>query len=575
MSADNEGAGEWTEYMQGTLIVIEGTDGSGKRTQVELLTNRLRQDGYDVAAFSFPRYDEPSSYFVREYLNGAYGDKASDIGPYTASLFYALDRFAAAAELRDALNTGKIVIVDRYVGSNMAHQGTKFQHAAERRGFFIWLDNLEFELLRIPRPTISLVLRVPIEVASQLLGKKGPRTYTSKKLDLHEADTGHLKQSLEVFDDMCQLFPKDFSSIDCTRDGQLLPLETIQEIIRHKVEPYLPEKPLTLPQTSTQAELSVPEPASITAEAEAAAPPNDDAAEEPSPVDPPYIVPESLTDPLKQQYRSHLDRILELHQELVDKLTAHLQATGTAEAATQAEAIAQAVLPLATRLKNPTDHLHRIVSSVLKHSVRTLGEQYLSETHTTQAIPSIQLVEVQPRNELDALPDVLYPYATQPLRELRRLSSGWNYEEKSALLETYAKEQPEALSAIQYTWDIVSNARTLAAFAERLESGLNCQELSPRYGYAVPEVLDQAGLADQFEACFDISLGLCSILQEAGHHTEAQSAILLGHIVRWKAVIRANDFAHLCADVPGNPLLSAMRDQLSEKHPLITNALDK
>ena len=221
---------------EGVFIVIEGTDGSGKSTQFELLTKRLADAGYDIATFKFPRYDHPSSYFVKQYLNGAYGD-VDQVGPYTASLFYALDRYAAAEEIKTALSQGKVVIVDRYTGSNMAHQGTKFSHADQRRGYFIWLDNLEFEMLRIPRPDTNLVLHVPAEVSQELLSK------TEKKRDIHETDLEHLKRSVEVFNDLSQLFPKDFVRVDCVRSGELLPVEIINNLLWEKIFPLLPTKP--------------------------------------------------------------------------------------------------------------------------------------------------------------------------------------------------------------------------------------------------------------------------------------------------------------------------------------------
>lgn len=227
--------------MQGTFIVIEGTDGSGKGTQFTKLTERLAREGYDVATFDFPQYDQPSSYFVQEYLNGKYGT-AEDVGPYTSSLFYALDRYEAAPKIREALAQGKIVLANRFVGSNMAHQGTKFQHAEERRGYFIWLDNLEFEMLRIPRPTTSIVLRVPAEIAQQLVDQKEQRSYTDKKRDIHEADITHLRRSVDVYDDLCQLFPRDFSRVDCTREGRMLDIGTINDIIWQKITPLLPPK---------------------------------------------------------------------------------------------------------------------------------------------------------------------------------------------------------------------------------------------------------------------------------------------------------------------------------------------
>lgn len=236
----------------GTFIVIEGTDGSGKGTQFAKLVERLTSEGHDVAQFDFPQYDEPSSFFVREYLNGNYGT-AEEVGPYTGSLFYALDRYQAAPAIRRALDQGKVVIANRFTGSNMAHQGTKFAHAEERRGYFIWNDNLEFEMLKIPRPDRSVVLRVPADIAQQLVDQKEARSYTDKKRDLHEADLSHLQRAVEVYDDLCQLFPRDFTRVDCVRDDKLLDIDTVHKLLWQAIEPLLPAKPQTL---STEAKVS-------------------------------------------------------------------------------------------------------------------------------------------------------------------------------------------------------------------------------------------------------------------------------------------------------------------------------
>ncbi len=227
---------------QGVFIAIEGTDGSGKGTQYKLLKERLETQRYEVEAFDFPRYNEPSSHFVKKYLNGDYGS-LDEIGPYTAALFYALDRYEAAPKIKQALKDGKVVLANRFTGSSMAHQGSKFNNSEQRRGYFIWLDNLEFQMLGIPRPTRSFVLRVPAETAQSLVDKKDSRDYTDKKRDIHEANLTHLQKSVDVYDDLTQLFPKDFERIDCVRSNQLLDVDTIQKMIWEKIEPMLPLKP--------------------------------------------------------------------------------------------------------------------------------------------------------------------------------------------------------------------------------------------------------------------------------------------------------------------------------------------
>lgn len=239
---------------RGSFFVIEGTDGSGKGTQVKLLVERLQASGYDVAMFDFPQYEDESSFFVREYLNGKYGT-ADEVGPYTGSLFFSLDRYQAAIRIRQALEEGKVVIANRFTGSNMAHQGTKFNTSEERRGYFIWLDNLEFQMLKIPRPDKSIVLRVPAEIAQKLVDQKGERSYTDKKRDIHEADINHLRKSVEVYDDLCQLFPKDFLRIDCVRNDQLMPIENVHDLVWSTLEPFLPTKP-TAPTTQAQAKVT-------------------------------------------------------------------------------------------------------------------------------------------------------------------------------------------------------------------------------------------------------------------------------------------------------------------------------
>lgn len=220
----------------GTFIVIEGSDGSGKSTHFALLKQYFEEQGHEVATYKFPQYDSPSSYFVTSYLNGKYGD-ANTLGAYGPSLFYALDRFEAASKIRADLEAGKIVLCDRYIGSNMAHQGQKLVSDKERTKYFNWLHEIEYEMLAIPKPDLNLVLIMPAETAYQLMKQREKRTYTEVSHDIHEADIHHLERAVATYEKLCHQFPQDFTAVHCTeKDGTLRSIDAIQAEIRTFVQ---------------------------------------------------------------------------------------------------------------------------------------------------------------------------------------------------------------------------------------------------------------------------------------------------------------------------------------------------
>lgn len=230
--------------MKGHLIVLEGTDGSGKGTQLALLYKNLLKHGYDVEKFDFPRYGQASAFFVEQYLNGAYGSLA-DVGPYKGSLFYAMDRFAASFDILAALRRGKIVLANRYTASNMGHQGAKFKAAKDRAEYFKWLDNLEHEILGIPRPDLNIVLHVPPRLAQQLVDKKAARAYLKDaKRDLHEADLSHLKRAEQVYLQMSKLFPENFAVVTCVQNNLLLSRQAVAAEIWQEVSLLLARQPV-------------------------------------------------------------------------------------------------------------------------------------------------------------------------------------------------------------------------------------------------------------------------------------------------------------------------------------------
>jgi dTMP kinase len=223
----------------GKFIVIEGTDGSGKGEQTIRLVKRIKDSGREVATFDFPRHSELSAWFINEYLNGKFGT-LEEVGPKTASLFYALDRYAAAKEIRAELNEGKIVISNRYVGSNLGHQGSKYDDPVERQKYFKWNYDLEYTINGIPKPDLNIILHVPAEIAQALVDKKVERQYLGgKKRDLHETDIYHLKKTEGVYKQLAELFPEDFTIVECMEDGRLLSIDEVHEKVWKIAEDFL------------------------------------------------------------------------------------------------------------------------------------------------------------------------------------------------------------------------------------------------------------------------------------------------------------------------------------------------
>ena len=184
---------------KGKLIVIDGTDGCGKATQTKQLVERLKGEGRRVFMLDFPRYGQRSAALVEDYLNGKFGT-AEQVGPYRASIFYAVDRFAASEEIRNRLNDGQIGISNRYVSANMGHQSGKIKDLAERDMFLAWLEDLEFVKFGIPRPDQQVILYADPEVAQKLVDNKGHRDYVGgQKRDIHEADINHLGDAANAF----------------------------------------------------------------------------------------------------------------------------------------------------------------------------------------------------------------------------------------------------------------------------------------------------------------------------------------------------------------------------------------
>lgn len=218
---------------KGKFIVIEGTDGSGKATQLKLLAEYFKSKKKNFEISDFPQYDNFSSAFVAKYLRGEYGS-AEEVGPYRGSIFYAVDRYDKSFDINKWLKDGKIVISNRYVSANMGHQTGKIRGKKERDNFLDWLNNLEYKIFGIPKPNITILLYVSPEIGQKLVDNKASRSYVNgKKRDIHEADLDHLKKASEAYLYVAKKYK--WIVIDCAPNGVMNSRESIHKEILKKL----------------------------------------------------------------------------------------------------------------------------------------------------------------------------------------------------------------------------------------------------------------------------------------------------------------------------------------------------
>ncbi len=219
--------------MSGKLITIEGTDCSGKSTQLELLCQRLEDEGVKFKKIAFPRYDSESSALVRMYLGGDFGENVSSVNPYAASSFFAVDRVASyLREWKDYLNGGGCVLLDRYTTSNAIYQASKLPEN-EREGFCDWLFEFEYNLLKLPKPSTVIFLDMPPSAAEKLMQGRGERE------DIHEKDKDYLRT---CYESACALSERyGWERISCVEGERIKTIEEIHEEIFGKITGILTE----------------------------------------------------------------------------------------------------------------------------------------------------------------------------------------------------------------------------------------------------------------------------------------------------------------------------------------------
>jgi dTMP kinase len=226
---------------KGKLIVIDGTDGSGKTTQANLLLKHLRKDGRKAKFIHFPRYEDNFfGKFIAHCLSEQYYNWVH-IHPKIASVIYAADRWESKEQIERWLKEGYVVVMDRYISSNQIHQGGKISNVKKREAFIKWLAEMEYKVFKIPAPDVTVYLSLPVEMVLKLIrdrNYKGARAYLGSKKDVHEKDKTFLKNSIKSALWLAKT-QKGWVKIECMKNGGLRSFPDIHEEIYGKIKKIL------------------------------------------------------------------------------------------------------------------------------------------------------------------------------------------------------------------------------------------------------------------------------------------------------------------------------------------------
>ena len=221
----------------GKLIIIEGTDGSGKQTQAELVYKNLCEIAgkEKVTKLSFPNYDSRASEPVKMYLSGEFGKTADSVNAYAASVLYSIDRYASyKTEWEKFYNEGGIIVSDRYTTSNMVHQVPKIKDIAEKEKYLEWMTDLEYEKIGIPKPDLIFFLNMPPKFSQKLMKDRVNKITGNVKKDIHEKDEKYMKKAYETARELAEKY--DWKIINCVEEIKIKSIEEINNEIMKKIK---------------------------------------------------------------------------------------------------------------------------------------------------------------------------------------------------------------------------------------------------------------------------------------------------------------------------------------------------
>ncbi|MGO5067359.1 thymidylate kinase [Clostridium sporogenes] len=223
---------------RGKLIVIEGSDGSGKATQTKKLYDKLVKENKNVKKVEFPNYTSESSALIKMYLNGEFGKEPDSVNPYVSSTFYAVDRFASYKKnWEEFYLKGGIIIADRYTTSNMIHQAAKINDVQAKDNFLNWLWDFEFKKFNLPVPDCVIFLDMHPKCSKSLMETRNNKFTGKKEKDIHENNYEYLLESYENAKYISEKY--DWNRIQCTNKGNIKSMDEINNDIIKVIKQYI------------------------------------------------------------------------------------------------------------------------------------------------------------------------------------------------------------------------------------------------------------------------------------------------------------------------------------------------
>jgi dTMP kinase len=531
---------------RGKYIVLEGAQGVGKSTIASMVMHELQQLGIPARTMHEP--DGKADATTKE-IRRLTQDPKYPMNTRTEVLLYNAARSQSLEAVRAA----------RYATSgDIVHRGPQLPYHAGQSSFMAEMTYIDYQRLNDivsfavgdMWPDLTVVLDAPVQMLHERVRQRG-ETERFDSLDaamLERIRAGYLWEARQ----------RNLPIVYAT--GRVD--EVFRDVWQHI------ETTLDINTTATSEPVAV---ADLLAKSPAAkALQSKQASIEKTRVTTSYFIPQTLPDDIQCDYCDEIERIVGARRKLVGQLAHHLRTDdpaqhNDADAQKKALAILKPLLPVACTgesLRALIDTAERLELS--SDVTGRLPAGFASSTET------VQLTGCTPRNELDLLPAMLYESLDLPINEVKSTVAQWPYEVKSTLFQEYLRRYPtgKALAAAQYEWDFLTELTTLQDMPEALRATARLQLLTPRYGYTIPQEVEDAGLTDEYDDIFDQSLQLQSTLQARGYTAESQYATLLGHKQRWSLSSGYRDLTVIATNQSA-PYTTKLAALLSEKHPLL------